>query len=1264
MKLKFPLFCQAAALVAGAFFAPPARAELDYEFAKALIERDEPSFDTDDLVEHLVSQLDQKAESKMDAKLIKATLRVRQALTASVEKRKNLLDEAETLYRDILAGDKKYKHYDVAEKEAATINSKRATTMIRAAQELEKTNPAEARKMRQEAVATMEKIAAGAKGIADEKFAKLKPNYDKYKEWNEKVNTTGDKAIPPEILKPLGMTFDDWLLADKRYVATKIEQLECYDDSDGAKKTTGAEIAKLCKARSEDPMLGDFPVIVAWYNYMLGRTYSAIQDEKQAGEAWNEALTVDTGEMAPPQKKAMFILKKSILHDLIKMKMKAKKYSDVEGIVVEALVDPGLRTLFEEDAGKELLIDYAKALTLPSDATAAEYEKAIKKLREQIAIETKGGAISRWANEYSRTIAELLDDAKKNKPNAKPKLSAPEWYDAARGFFLMGQQEYLKYNEISKDDTAKKKEAFERAYTEYQNAVDLYRRAIAEARKPKTDLLTRVTIEPKSWFEMALCYLKMEHYYESVIAYQAMRDSYLPESRKKWMPDVDKVPELRKIAKAVKDTVNELDKAPDGLNIKSGKNIVFALDKNMEVHKNKDDFWNKKLKAGIMSTDNIDVGDSKLNDPQYQLAKVDMELAKSFVDSAKTIKDVKQAEDIYTQAEQKYLSAASKFVAVKPGTPAYELAMYQAGSAYTMVQALWATGRFPARMAETKKQCEDMAKKAVAAFDKYDNVLKTVKAENDDDKTRREKLAGTILLARNALHSGAGEWEQVIKTADEYVAWEADAMAKGQMTKSSADVALLNKFRGQLEMASDVQGGTGIVPKCDPYLAGAEQTMRAWRKEKPKENKTYVFMLNALSRRNNNAAFQVEKFVKEGKSEFKPEMADKYENKVADLQSERVEMIEEAEGEEPTMDDYSRLVYLFNKTRRDKKCADICKKLLDTFDKEKKNVRIPDDEKVWQEKLAKMVSVIRYSELNKDGRCKKDHGVLIDYMYDTTAGVNAAKIEQRPENDKYNSDMERARIQLETIKKNYPDCQTLDPKFGEGGKSLMQIVEEEIDFRRKIMATRELLFEKAIKVATSYEKENNADQAKHYKEMAFEQLDTLIAIKGETPELMTMKSNIAISIGNLAEALDTLNKVRIDADPESVVFFDASKKVSEVYALQKKWREAAEYPEFLGLTIGFDARRVRERWADMKVFLKECYDNGAPMPATMKKIFEDADKPEGEKKPDEKKPEGEKKEEPKADEKKADEKKPADAKPEDKKDEKKEEPKKDDAKDK
>src|SRR5689334_22244986 len=73
-------------LVVGAFaavlavgLAPRASAEQDYEFAKRLMEEDEPSFGTDDLVQRLIVKLEGAPGTMIDAKLIKATVKRRQA---------------------------------------------------------------------------------------------------------------------------------------------------------------------------------------------------------------------------------------------------------------------------------------------------------------------------------------------------------------------------------------------------------------------------------------------------------------------------------------------------------------------------------------------------------------------------------------------------------------------------------------------------------------------------------------------------------------------------------------------------------------------------------------------------------------------------------------------------------------------------------------------------------------------------------------------------------------------------------------------------------------------------------------------------------------------------------------------------------------------------------------------------------------------------------------------------------------------------------
>ena len=239
-----------------------------------------------------------------------------------------------------------------------------------------------------------------------------------------------------------------------------------------------------------------------------------------------------------------------------------------------------------------MIIDYAKALTLPDEAAAKEYEKAIRALREASLHDRS----QQWQNTFSRTMAEILMRARAQR--IAPHLTAPEWYDCARGFSLMGRYIYTQqYERLEKStDPAERAQApakFQEAYQEYSNAVDYYRRAISESRRAdRTDLATRLEVEPKAWYEMGLSYQRMRHNYEAIIAYIALRDSFLPDSRSKWLPDP--VHDARAYTPYVKAALAKLDlpKEKEGLLARAGVNILIALDENQTLHK---DPWNAAL---------------------------------------------------------------------------------------------------------------------------------------------------------------------------------------------------------------------------------------------------------------------------------------------------------------------------------------------------------------------------------------------------------------------------------------------------------------------------------------------------------------------------------------------------------------------------------------------------------------------------------------------------------------------------------------------
>jgi hypothetical protein len=121
--------------VAYCLLAGAARAEMDYEFARALLDRSEADFETHDIVARLAEQLDANPATKTEGKHVRAILRRRHAAGASIEKQKALLDEAHALYGEVLA-DARYRHLALAAREADDLGVERIKRTRQVAEQL------------------------------------------------------------------------------------------------------------------------------------------------------------------------------------------------------------------------------------------------------------------------------------------------------------------------------------------------------------------------------------------------------------------------------------------------------------------------------------------------------------------------------------------------------------------------------------------------------------------------------------------------------------------------------------------------------------------------------------------------------------------------------------------------------------------------------------------------------------------------------------------------------------------------------------------------------------------------------------------------------------------------------------------------------------------------------------------------------------------------------------------------------------------------
>ncbi len=472
------------------------------------------------------------------------------------------------------------------------------------------------------------------------------------------------------------------------------------------------------------------------------------------------------------------------------------------------------------------------------------------------------------------------------------------------------------------------------------------------------------------------------------------------------MPDEKRDPHA--YTKSVKAAIAKLDLPAEknGMIAKSGKNIDYALTSNEKTHK---DQWNISLRARILTEvskndDKFVLNPDSMTDKDYILADIEAKGAANLADQAKRAeaeaktagidsdvgkKKMDVVGDLWKSAVEKYVSAAEKFAKVT-SKDAYDFALVHHANNYTQAQQVLADGHVPAKLmppAEAEAKSKEYAQKALDGYKKYEDYIAQNPTTDEKIVARRKKAQGIILLAKNSLYIGSGNWAKAVESSDEYVAYEAE----NPKTPSLVHIAYLNKFRALLSLAAAAQAA------CvrDPFLNDAGAAMRDLHSVNPNDKNLYVFMLNVLSDRYNIAAYQMEKKrktdtnISKEEGEKLDEIISKYENKVAELQGERVDTIElgKHENDELTLDDYSRLVYLFNKTGQTRKAADTAIKLLKKFDPENKNMKMMDDEKVWRPFLDKMLKVINYESIAQRERCIKEHTVLVDYMYDTDVGV-------------------------------------------------------------------------------------------------------------------------------------------------------------------------------------------------------------------------------------------------------------------------------------
>lgn len=1176
-----------------------AAADNDFSFAEKLAGKRLPSsVPVSALLERLRDNLKQGSpRSRLVAQLVDAVVMKYRARHSTPTRGKELLEKAKAVCKEVYD---KLTGTDPLKAQVADFQN----TVTQALNRLWKRvvddlkDPAEKQRVCREIAAgyarQMERLRKKADALRPKAQASLKA-YGKAEDAFYEHNQNGEFVPPRSLMERVNRDYYGYITADKLSIVAQMHMVEAYYKTDPKRREEALKLVAYCKKQVESEDVGSDDIVVMWYWFIIGRSYSLIPDVKNATKAWEEAMNT-APETSDERIRALVVgIQKMIYPAYVKMLMNVKDYDKVVEKIEDGLQQPVLRDLWKSHAGRRLLVDYAQALTLRESAGPRDFTKAIRKLRE--VVESKApGALYLGAT----AMAEVMARAK---PHQQPRLNADEWLGVGRGFYYKGDSEYRKYRELRQaKETARAAAQFQEVCKLNGMAVEYYRRAVARARDPRHSTpLVRLSVEPAAWVEMGTAYLHMRRYLEAVISYDTMRRAFRPEVRGKWLPDPKRNRKFYS-RKDVKKALADLDEPRKGWLAKAERRLKIAVTNNA-VRNGKLE-WNQLLMFKFGGGE----------DKEYNSALIALNAGgRLWINAlkarrkARTDKERAAAAKLFEDAVKKHEEARVHLAKVPEKSKYYEKALFRLGTVSVSLHGLYDVKKLlhrpPEKVQALRKKAAADADKYFRAYEKYVAEHKTLVEKIRADRRRR---VGELLLMRTRLAAEVKDWSRTVAQGEAWLTWA----AKNKDNASSGSAKKIKKYliMALLELAAKQK-----FPAAKKTLARVEALVEAFKDEP-------AYHLRSLGNLNARWYLLLDRTRKEGPKECVGECVDK----VVEMQKRYLAEAEKGdESTKPSLHDYDSLVYLLYELGRWKETADAANELLKRFDPKNRNRVLggENDEDAWKMyyNIIKDTKsgLINIENPRVEERCLQDHRRLLDYMFDTREG-NVARMDKKPppKYDRYARDYAKAIAQVETIRKNYGrlrGMRTDDPEmpfdlaalskdpvppgaFGNKKRSILTQVADEADYRRRIVASRDLLAEVAAKAASQCAAAGDDENASRYRKMQKDQLEILSKVMEYGIRQWWKLAKNALADKNYQDAMDNLIKIKENSKRGSINSFKASKAISEIFFAQKQYADAVVYPLYVRDFIGENAPRVKAHWPNLLAFIDECKAQGAPDP--------------------------------------------------------------------
>ncbi|MBN1808185.1 MAG: hypothetical protein JW909_03890 [Planctomycetes bacterium] len=551
------------------------------------------------------------------------------------------------------------------------------------------------------AITDVEKKAefmAEARAIFLDVVKKFKTSYDgamkEYLDTKKRVEEEDKVTVKRERLEEkLKTALEKAVTAGQRYFKACFEAVDSYEDNSADKRSFVSKVTE--EADAFIKVFDEYLLITSWGHFAKGFMQMKGEDFENATGSFDLVIDIDMAEIPKIYHEFINGIREPAFYYKADCQLKARRYRDAEGTCSGYMME--YRGRLNENWGQAVINVLAEAQWAQKN-----YKQAVQTLKKGIDLH------GTWEYNYRELLAKWYKWCEENKPDLV------RFFDDAATMYAAAQGEYQA--------------------GKYRDAVRGYRRAVMACRRPETDRLMKLKVEPQAWYEMGLSYYKMDRLPEAALSWSEVVLGFAD----KFLTEKDKRNE--EVYGKTKETVEKAKK-----NMLAASNKIYKLEKNRAAR----DIvgWAQTILMKV--------------DPDAK-DKFQIDMAESKLEEIKITKNPQKRRDIIEEAFQ-------MFTDVKHTTKYYDRSRWKRGycrykqiDEYTREWERVIQKPIPSEVLDTMRKLADEMDRC---FDEFEQYVKANPTFDPAINKSRETYRITTPILRVIAHYSVQDYDGTIRIA-------------------------------------------------------------------------------------------------------------------------------------------------------------------------------------------------------------------------------------------------------------------------------------------------------------------------------------------------------------------------------------------------------------------------------------------------------------------------------------------------------------------